>query len=188
MIDKTRFFFAAAAVTAIPVVAACGGGLDVGAGKFTALRVASVSIPNLSGSSCQKDPNKTSTLRVGGTVYVYGIKGTNGDQLFLDLGGTVLTGGVQNDGSYKFTGNDTNTQTQGGGNNTATVTTTNDISVSFTADGKTVSGTTVVVQKVTCTGACGNFGSGDCTTTAGFVGVEVEDADAPPTSNNNPVP
>lgn len=186
MNTKTRLLFAIAAVTSIPVFAACGGGLDVGAGKYTALRIAATGSPALSGT-CSADPNHTTTLRAGATVYIYGVSSANGDQLFLDLGGTVLVGGEQKDGSFRFAGNTTDIQTQGG----TTVTRTTDVAVSFTADGATVAGNTSVHEKIACSGnQCQGFQNAtDCTTTTAFNGVQVEDADAPPPSTgNNPVP
>ncbi len=183
MQTKTRLFFAIAAVASIPVFAACGGGLDIGAGKYTAIRIASVGDPTLTGS-CQANPDKTTTLRAGATAYIYGVKGTSADQLFLDVGGTVLTGAEQSDGSFRFDGKTTNVNQQG---QNCTITSTTAITVAFTADGNTVSGSTTIVQSAAVSGNCGTP-QGDCTSTAAFVGVQIEDADPPPSSGNNPVP
>ncbi len=173
---NTRLFFAGLAVMAVPTFAACGGGIDVGAGKFTAFRVAAVGTPTASGD-CNTNPNHTTTFRAGSTFLLYGVSGTAADQLFLDTGKAVLEGAKQDDGSFVFKGNTTDTMMAG---NNTTITSKSDITVSFKPDGKAITGTTIDAESSLCAGTCGNFNGGACTLTSAFAGVEVEDPDAPP--------
>jgi len=171
----SKLFFAVAAVAAVPVFAACGG--DIGAGKFVEYRLAAVATPKTSGS-CQVDATHTTNLQNGSSVLIYGIAGTAGDQLFLDLGSKegVIAGAKQDDGSYLFKG--TTTDLQVNGQTQITVQTT--LTVAFTADGKTITGDTVVDVKTSCAGPqCGQNPGGECTQTFNFSGVEVPDPDAP---------
>ena len=172
---KTRLFFAAIGVVAVPTLAACGG-IDVGAGKFTAFRVATVGTPVASGD-CNTNPNHTTTFRTGATFLVYGVPSTAADELFLDTGKTVLVGAKQDDGSFTFKGNTTDTMMAG---NSTTITTKTDITVSFKADGTSVSGTSIDAESSLCAGQCNGFNGGNCVLTSGFAGVEVENPDDAP--------
>jgi hypothetical protein len=109
-----------ASLLALPTLVACQSGVDVGVGQYAAFRVSSVNEGVKSGDCGVVDPNPASThksnLRAGGTFLVYGVSGaTPGtEQLYLDLGGEVMSGSQQLDGSFVFKGNVTDTHTIGG--------------------------------------------------------------------------
>jgi hypothetical protein len=50
------------------------------------------------------------------------------------------------------------------------------ISIELTVDGQTVAGTTSVTSSTTCEGTCAGFEGTMCTSSATFIGVELEDA------------
>jgi hypothetical protein len=174
MKTTTKLFFAVIAVAAVPVFAACGG--DIGAGKYAEFRLATVALPKESGD-CQPNTTHVTNFESGSTVLIYGISGSSGDELFLDTGGKegVLDGTKQDDGSFVFTGKATDTMVQGP---TTTISET-DISVTFTVTGKTLSGSTIEKLSVSCSGQCGGFQGGECTSTFNFDGVEVQNPQAP---------
>jgi hypothetical protein len=101
----------------VSAASGCDMEASVDAGDYTVFRIASVSSPKLSGQ-CGQDPDATSThkstFRAGATLLAYGVPTAAGDQLYLDVGGEVLVGALQADGSYEFKGSVTDTQTLGG--------------------------------------------------------------------------
>lgn len=60
----------------------------------------------------QPDPFNESTTNIkdGATMFIYGLIDEDVEQLYLDTGSDILLGGVEEDGSYKFTGKSKTTQ------------------------------------------------------------------------------
>jgi len=108
---------AGAAISLLGLIG-CQSGAEVVPGDYSVFRIASVNAGKESGDCGTVDPNPTtthkSTFRVGATFLAYGISTTTGDDLYLDVGGEVLTGELQADGSYEFKGVTTDTQVTGG--------------------------------------------------------------------------
>lgn len=104
-------------ILSIPIVAACGN-TTINAGEYTVFRIAFGSEGVRSGACGPVDPNPTtthsSTFRSGATFLAYGVAFSDGDELFLDVGGQVLTGSTPGDGTYEFKGNTTDTEELGG--------------------------------------------------------------------------
>jgi hypothetical protein len=114
---KLHILFGVAAVSLLGL-AGCQSGAEVVPGDYSVFRIASVDAGKQTGDCGTVDPNPTSThkttFRAGSTFLAYGISTTTGDDLYLDIGGEVLPGELQADGSYQFRGVTTDTQVTGG--------------------------------------------------------------------------
>jgi hypothetical protein len=94
-------------------VAGCSGG-PIGAGDYAVYRIAS-SETSRSAECGDEDEGDSSSLRQGGTVILYGVSEESGEEtLYLDLGGLVLAGAANEDGSYSFAGKVTDVEESGG--------------------------------------------------------------------------
>jgi hypothetical protein len=167
------------------VVGAFAGGCSehgIGAGEYTAVRIAKATVTFSADCAALADPNHTTTFKEGETVLVYGVSGDAGDQLYLDLGGVVIPGGEQDDGSFRFSAKDTQINHQ----IDADITTVTTITVTFTVSGSEYVGKSATHIDVSCSGSnCG--GNDTCTATTDFEGVEVEGEDVPePSPPQNP--
>ncbi|MBL9021496.1 MAG: hypothetical protein JNL21_04820 [Myxococcales bacterium] len=97
------------------LAAAVGCGGDLAPGEYAAYRIAS-SEPTLSDDCFVDDPTSEhkSNFRSGSTVLVYNAPEADEDEFYLDAGGIVLPGELNDDGTYEFTGQETDIQDVGG--------------------------------------------------------------------------
>jgi hypothetical protein len=103
------------ALTSLGIVVGCGGGGDMGQGDYLVYRIAS-SEAKLSEDCFVDDPTSehTSNFRSGSTVLLYNAPEGDEDEFYLDAAGTVLPGEKADDGSYEFTGTETDIEDVGG--------------------------------------------------------------------------
>ena len=157
---------------AVTLVVGCGG---VGAGDYVAYRIASEE-GSESGDCADDDPSSehSSNLRSGATAVIYNAPEEDGeDALYLDLGGSVLPGGENDDGTYTFSGETKDVQSVDPAGTTK-VTQTVTITVDITFDGDYAYGLSTAKTKQSCSGNCTGFSDYNCTVKTDFVAVEVD--------------
>lgn len=93
------------AVCPVALVAVGCAGDTVGVGDYKAYRLASAEA-KLSGDCFTDDPTEDSStnLKAGSTVMVYNAPEGDEDEYYLDVGGTIFPGELNDDGSYEFKG------------------------------------------------------------------------------------
>lgn len=99
-------------LASLAVVVGCGG---LAPGDYLAYRIAS-SEAKLSDDCFVDDPTSEhkSNFRSGATVLIYNAPQADEDEFYLDAGGTVLPGTLNDDGSYEFKGEETDIEDVGG--------------------------------------------------------------------------
>lgn len=100
-------------LASLAVLVGCGG--DLAPGEYAAYRIASTEA-KLSDDCFVDDPTSEhkSNFRTGSTVLVYNAPQADEDEFFLDVGGIVLPGEKNDDGSYAFTGQESDIEDVGG--------------------------------------------------------------------------
>jgi hypothetical protein len=96
-------------------LAGCGttsGSTEPEPGHYGVYRVA-LNETKLS-KDCEQPPpdpftESTTDIKDGATMFIYGLVDEDVEQLYLDTGSDILLGGIEEDGSYKFTGKATTT-------------------------------------------------------------------------------
>jgi hypothetical protein len=109
-----KVFVGAAALLALSSgLMGCGGG--IGAGDYVVYRIASSEGSVSEGCGIDVDDDDSTTLRSGASMLLFAVAGEEGETYYLDLdGGVVLEGGVQDDGSYAFSGESVDVEEFGG--------------------------------------------------------------------------
>lgn len=93
------------AVCPVALIAVGCAGDSVAVGDYKAYRLASAEA-KLSGDCFTDDPTEDSStnLKAGSTVMVYNAPEGDEDEFYLDVGGTIFPGELNDDGSYEFKG------------------------------------------------------------------------------------
>jgi hypothetical protein len=93
------------AVCPIAILSVACAGDTVSVGDYKAYRLASAEA-KLTGDCFTDDPteDQSTNLKAGSTVMVYNAPEGEEDEFYLDIGGTIFPGELNDDGSYEFKG------------------------------------------------------------------------------------
>lgn len=173
-------------VSALLVLGAAGLGCGgIGPGDYVFFKIA-FSEQEKKSSSCYGDTgvpanekSDKSTFRASNLFLIYGATEDQEDKLYLDTGDRTIEG-YEEAGLFTFTGSSTDvdfTEINGAGDKH---TKSDKVLIEMTMDGSSVVGTVEATHKESCSGSTCALTlpvSISCTTTATFVGTEVDDVE-----------